>query len=391
MRLDYRWQVLAFALVMQILVIGVGVYCFTFFVVHWVEEFQVPRGELMLGYMGMTLMAGLLAPFSGILIDRFQRRWVITAGVLAYTLGLLAVVAAPTAIAIILIFWVLMPLGMGLAGPLMAQTLVAQAFDSKRGMALGICALGTSLGGLIMPVVATAMLAEMAWRPVLASLAVAISVVILPMAFLIVRARPAAAPQADSRPAIGTRALLGNRDIYLLGICYLIPGGLFVAVLQNLGLQAQDLGIPQQQAGLIVGGASLLMAGGKFISGSLADRISHHGIYYTLLALAALGLLGVATADSFLPFAAGVLLLGATAGGVSPLIGTTAAHRFGIANFARAMGIIMGFGSLSGTMPFVAGWLRDFTGSYETAYLAILPLALPAVICFSRLKKAAEA
>src|SRR5690606_24537640 len=132
MRLDYRWQVLAFALVMQILVIGVGVYCFTFFVVHWVEEFQVPRGELMLGYMGMTLMAGLLAPFSGILIDRFQRRWVITAGVLAYTLGLLAVVAAPTAIAIILIFWVLMPLGMGLAGPLMAQTLVAQAFDSKR-------------------------------------------------------------------------------------------------------------------------------------------------------------------------------------------------------------------------------------------------------------------
>src|SRR5690606_20463549 len=256
MRLDYRWQVLAFALVMQILVIGVGVYCFTFFVVHWVEEFQVPRGELMLGYMGMTLMAGLLAPFSGILIDRFQRRWVITAGVLAYTLGLLAVVAAPTAIAIILIFWVLMPLGMGLAGPLMAQTLVAQAFDSKRGMALGICALGTSLGGLIMPVVATAMLAEMAWRPVLASLAVAISVVILPMAFLIVRARPAVAPQADSRPAIGTRALLGNRDIYLLGICYLIPGGLFVAVLQNLGLQAQDLGIPQQQAGLIVGGAS---------------------------------------------------------------------------------------------------------------------------------------
>src|SRR5690606_35408039 len=134
-----------------------------------------------------------------------------------------------------------------------------------------------------------------------------------------------------------------------------------------------------------------LMAGGKFISGSLADRISHYGIYYTLLALAALGLLGVATADSFLPFAAGVLLLGATAGGVSPLIGTTAAHRFGIANFARARGNILRSGRLSGPMPFVAGCLREFPGSHETAYLAIVAVALPAVLCFSRLQKAAEA
>lgn len=387
MRFEYRWQVLAFALVMQALIIGISVYCFAFFVVHWVEEFNTPRSELMLGYMGMTLMAGVLAPFSGMLIDRFQSRWVITAGVLAYSLGLLAVAAAPAPIAIILIFWILMPLGMGLAGPLMAQTLVAQAFVSRRGMALGICALGTSVGGLIMPVVATTMLAHMAWRPVLAFLAILISAVILPLAFLIVRGRKQAVHQTDTRPAISTRELLRKRDIYLLGVTFLVPSGLFVGVLQNLGLQAQDLAIPQQQAGLIVGGASLLMAVGKFVTGSLADRVNHHLIYYTLLGLAGLGMLGVATADSFLPFAAGVLLLGATAGGVSPLISTAVAQRFGVASFARAMGVIMGLGSLSGVIPFAAGWMRDYTGSYEFAYLALMPLMLLAIVCFSRLKK----
>src|SRR5690606_26068146 len=142
--------------------IGIGVYCFTFFVVHWVAEFNTPRSELMLAYMGMTLVTGLLAPFYGILIDRAHSRWVITGGVVAFSLGLLAVAAAPNAIAIILCFWLVLPLGIGLAGPLMAQTLVAQAFATRRGMALGICALGTSIGGLVMPVVTTTLLTHLA-------------------------------------------------------------------------------------------------------------------------------------------------------------------------------------------------------------------------------------
>lgn len=387
MRLNYRWQVLAFAVIMQALIIGIGVYCFAFFVVHWVEEFNVPRSELMLGYMGMTLMAGVLAPFSGILIDKFQSRWVITFGVATYTLGLLAVSMAPAAVAINLIFWLVMPLGMALAGPLMAQTLVAQAFDSKRGMALGICALGTSVGGLIMPVVATTMLTHMAWRPAMATLAIVISVVILPLAFVIVRTREKVTSHSDSKPAITTREILRNKDVYLLGVAYFVPASLFVAVLQNMGLYAQDLAIPQQQAGFIVGGAALVMAVGKFAAGSLADRISHHTIYYTLLGLATVGMIAVATSKSFVPLASGVLLLAATAGGVLPLVSTAAAQRFGIANFGRAMGVIMGFGSLSGVAPLTAGWIRDYSGSYEVSFLVLAPLMLPALICFSRLKK----
>ncbi|MFA5496439.1 MAG: MFS transporter [Porticoccaceae bacterium] len=387
MHFHYRWHVLAFALVMQALTIGIGVYCFTFFVVHWVAEFNTPRSELMLAYMGMTLVTGLLAPFYGILIDRAPSRWVITGGVVAFSLGLLAVAAAPNAIAIILCFWLVLPLGIGLAGPLMAQTLVAQAFATRRGMALGICALGTSIGGLVMPVVTTTLLTHLAWRPVIATLAIVIAVLVLPLTFLIVKNRAPNAKPGDDKPAITTRELLRNKELVLLGIAYFAPSSLFIAVLQNMGLYAKDLDISQQQAGVIVAAAALLMAGGKFITGVLADRFDYHRIYYCLLGLAGTGLVVAATSNSFAPVAAGVLLLGATAGGVLPLVSVMVAQRFGVANFGRAMGVIMVFGAFSGVAPLAAGWIRDFSGSYEISFLVLTPLMLPALFCFSRLKK----
>ena len=50
MKISYRWQVLGLAIVMQALIVGIAVYCFGFFVVHWMDEFSRPRGELMVGY-----------------------------------------------------------------------------------------------------------------------------------------------------------------------------------------------------------------------------------------------------------------------------------------------------------------------------------------------------
>jgi MFS family permease len=387
MSTTHRWQVLFFALIMQTLVIGIGVYCFAFFVVHWVEEFTTQRSELMFGFMGMTLMAGLLSPLGGMLIDRFSGRWVITAGVLAQSLGLLVVAAADDALAIILAFWLVMPLGMVLAGSLMAQTLVAQAFDTGRGMALGICSLGTSIGGLVMPMAATAMLGQMDWRSVVNSLAILTCVVILPMIFLVVRNRKTTLQAPGEQPAISNRELLRNRDVYLLGIAFLIPASLFVGVLQNMGLYSQDLAIEQQQAGLIVAGSATLMAAGKFMTGALADRMNHHHIYYSLLGLAGVAMLIIAKAGGFTSLAAGVCLLAATAGGVLPLVSAAAAQRFGVANFGRAMGVVMGFGALSGLAPLAAGWIRDFSGSYEASFLVLAPLVIPAVISFGRLRK----
>ena len=383
-----RWKILALVLLMQALVIGTGIYCFGFFVVHWMEEFSSQRSELMLGYTAMILLTGIMAPIAGVWIDRYSSRTLILTGVTIYTLGLLCMSQASGQWLIMGIFACVLPLTMSFAGPLMSQTLVANAFTRNRGLALGICALGSSIGGFSMPMLVTYLLELYHWRQVFILLAVVIGAGLFPTTFFVLKHLPKRQQRnADGHEALTTKQLLRDKDVYKLALAFVVPSMLFVGVLQNIGLHANDLNISQQQAGLIVSMAAALMAVGKFSTGWLADRISYASIYYVLISLAAGSLYLTAIAGSFVSLAIGTAVLGATAGGVSPLISTVTAHRFGTINFGKVMGLIFLFASLSGVAPLIAGWLRDLNGSYEYAFKMFIPLAIPAMIAFSRLSK----
>ncbi len=384
----YRWIVLSLTLVMQMLVIGIGMYCFTFFAVAWVDEFATSRSQLMMAFAGMTVMAALLSPFGGMLIDSFPARRLVMAGIALYSLGFLLISQATQAWAVIAVFTLLMPMAVVLTGPLMSQSLVARVFEEKRGTAIGICALGTSLGGFVMPPLLASLLAVMDWRIVAMLVAGVIGAGLLPLAFLILGAAPRPRPAGErTHGARSSVELIRNPDVLKLAIAYAIPAALFSAVLQNMGLYARDLSVSQPQAGFIVSITAILMAGGKLSSGFLADRISQAAIYYTLTGLAGAGILLTALASDYPSLAAGVFLLGTTAGGLLPLIIVVASQRFGSENFGRVMGLIMAVASLSGLAPLFAGWIRDLSGSYQPAFMLLLPLLLLAAFCFYRLTK----
>lgn len=392
MAIEYRWKVLALVLFMQALTIGAGIYCFGFFVVHWVNEFSSQRSELMVGYTALTLMSGLLAPVAGVWIDKYSRRLLVLLGITAYVAGMLLVSQATGPWMVVGVFACLLPIGMSLSGPLMSQSLVTNAFDKNRGTALGICALGTSVGGFSMPVLVTYLLELYHWRYVFMILATMIGVGILPAAFWVLKNIPKTVQQAaDGHKSMSTGDLLKDANLYKLAVVFFIPSTLFVGVLQNIGLQATDMALSQQQAGAVVSMAAALMAVGKFLTGWLADRIRHATIYYVLVSLVGLSLYVTATADGFLQLAIGVAVLGASAGGVIPLVSTMAATRYGAANFGRAMGVLMSSSCLSGLAPLAAGLLRDSTGSYESAFLLFIPLVVPAMLACYGLSKIPEA
>lgn len=379
------YHILGLMLLMQTLVIGVGMYCFGFFVVHWIAEFSAPRSELMLGYFALTLMAGLMAPVAGGWIDRYSHRWLMIVGALVFALSLVLLTLAGSGWFIVAVFACILPFGLILAGPLISQTLVAQAFVERRGMALGICALGTSLGGFLMPLIVTYALEFYSWRQVLWVLA-AISVSLLPLIYWVLSAgKTAQGKESGKSEALSNKSLFRDLNLYKLAFAYFVPATLFIGVLQNIGLHTQDLGMSQTQAGLIVSMAAGLMAGGKLLVGWLADKIAHGWLYFGLLSIVAISMALSATATGFYLLALGVVVLGTSVGGLTPLINMVVVERYGMANFGRVMGVLMGAASLSGVSPFLVGWLRDLTGSYETAFLLLLPLVIPAAIAFARL------
>lgn len=386
MPIEYRWKVLALVVFMQALIIGSGVYCFGFFVIHWMKEFSSQRTELMIAYTSMTLISGILAPFAGNWINTYSRRLLIVIGTISFSIGLAIMSQASGPGIIVGVVTLMFPLGMALSGPLMSQTLIAHVFHENRGLALGICALGTSIGGFTMPILVTYLLELYDWRQVLLLLSFIITFTIIPIAMLLLKHLPKDKnTQSKTHKHVSSKELLRDPDVYKLSIAYLVPSALFVGVLQNIGLHATDITISQQQAGMIVSVAAALMAAGKLLTGALADRINHALLYYCMLAMVAMGTYLTAASTAFLSLIIGVALLGTAAGGISPLISAVTVHRYGSGNFSRAMGLIMSSTSLAGFSPLIAGWLRDISGSYYMAFLLMLPLLIPAIIAFSRL------
>jgi len=186
-RTSNRWLVLALAVTMQAVTIGIPSYSFAFFVVPWMEEFGALRGTLMIAAMGSAIGCAVLSPLRGYLLDRFSSRFLVLAGGAAFGIGLLGIAAALTTLFVIAIFVLVLPFGMVLAGTLMASSLVARNFVHRRGTALGISALGTSLGGLIMPILITQVLAVYDWRALFAMLAGLVLVLIIVPASIILR------------------------------------------------------------------------------------------------------------------------------------------------------------------------------------------------------------
>jgi cyanate permease len=63
-----------------------------------------------------------------------------------------------------------------------------------------------------------------------------------------------------------------------------------------------------------------------------------------------------------------VILLGFAAGAFLPLMGAIVSSWFGAAAFGRVTGLVGPFTTLAAIGPWIAGYIRDTTGSYDPAW-----------------------
>ncbi len=381
-RSSNRWLVLALAVTMQAVTIGIASYSFAFFVVPWMDEFGALRGTLMIAATGSAIGSSVLSPMCGYLLDRFSSRSLVLAGAAIFGAGLVGIAAAPSSVWVISIFVLVLPFGMVLAGTLMAATLVARSFVQRRGMALGISALGTSLGGLVMPIVITQVLAVHDWRTLFVILAGLVFVLVIAPATFILRHDGVDSSGATPAHKGFDIDLMRSPAVLKLGVAFLIPSLIFLAVMQNLGSLATDLTIHQQHAAWIVSTASAAMVAAKLLSGALSDRWDHRLLYGGILAIQAAGLLILSMASSFVSLLAAVILVCIGSGGNLPIITSFAAKTWGSARFGQMMGVVFAMAGLAGTGAMLAGIIRDASGSYAPAFAALILILLPAAWCF---------
>ena len=276
-------------------------------------------------------------------------------------------------------------------------------FATDRGLALGLSATGTSLGGIIFPWIVAGMLTDIGWRDTFAYLAVSCFVLVVPLTLWILQRNPQAvnAPAPDQQkdtqkdaqkdeqnatPELNAHRIWTSREIlttslFWLPFLSLAPLNMAFGALQfNLGVFARDAGLADSDAAGLIMVSSFCMIVGKVFFGTLGDRWDHRLLFWTAsgVMLAAIGALLVA--ESFAGLVLGVICLGLAGGGILPLMGLIFGARFGAASFGRVMGFVMlnvMFGAIS---PVLAGWIYDATLSYAGALWGLAALTVPAML-----------
>jgi MFS family permease len=379
-----------YTLIIQAVSLGVLLYSFALFAVPWLDEFGTPRRDVMLVVSLLQFGVGLFSPLAGRLMDRFPMRYLMFAGLGLMVGGLLVGARAEELWQLQLLYATIFPLSMALMGTLASQTLITRWFTHNRGVAIGISAMGTNLGGIVFPLLVAWWLTLTGWRETFIWLMWVSLVAVGPLTWIVLRRSP------GEMAAVGT-AVPGGRQwsageilrhgTFWLPVLSILPMMLaFGAVQFNLGAYSRDLGYDGDTAARLVALAAVCMILGKLFFGSLGDRLDHRKLFWIALGFMAAAMLVLLSDATIWVLTAGVVCMGLAGGGILPLLGLIFGARFGVASFGRVMGLVMLSLTLGSAGPLFAGWVYDLTGGYDVMFIVFLALFLPAAVAMRWLK-----
>jgi MFS family permease len=384
----YGWNVVAVGVLVVASILGSVNYTFTFWVSEWMNEFGSSRSTTMLALAAAQICSGLILPFSGRAMDRHSIRWLAISGVIMLAAAFVLIAFATSIWHIIAIYALFISGSEALAGPLLPQTLAARWFRARRGMAIGVAAIGTSVGGLLLPPLTVYLMTQFGWRSAHLMVAVGLLVLLLPLIFLVVRNSPedkGVEPEAEAigaarKPISATPwtsgLIIRSRVFWFIVIGFLPLMEITTALLVNFGPYTRDLGIDNSDAALLISLWSGTMVLGKLCFGALADRFDHRVLFYVSVTMLAVAMLMMIGRPSLPTLVVAIVILGVAAGGHLPLVGAMIGRHYGALAFGSAMGLFymcirpVAFGGP------VVGWIRDTFGSYDYFFIIGLLVAL---------------
>ena len=396
----YQWLVVGLTMVMQAVSYGILVYAFGLFVVPWMNEFGSNRADIMLAVFVLQIGMGAISPITGRLLDKYDPRWLITLGGFLLAVALASVSLVTSMWQLTVLYAIVIPVAITLTGPLASQTIITKWFSHKRGLAIGVSAIGTSIGGFLMPVLAGSLLASMDWRTTLQYLAVLAFLLICPMAWLVLKRKPAASSQAaiadgTDKPLVAeqdqrvwtTREILSTRNFWLPVMALLPLAMAFGGIQFNLSAYGQDLGNSLQDSAWLISLMSLSMILGKLFFGYMADRMDHRKLYWVAALGMLLTLVLLQDSPSYFVLCAASACMGFAIGGLLPMMGSIYSDRFGSKSFGRVMGLVTMIITLGGFGPLIAGAVFDATGDYDAAFMTFIALIIAGALGMFWLKK----
>jgi MFS family permease len=388
-RLFYGWAILAVTS-LAIFSSGPGQsHTFSVFVDPIANDLGLSKQALSIAYGAATLVAALLLPQMGKLVDRFGPRVMTTWVALGLGLACVLFGAVGGPITLAVGFGALRFLGQG-ALMLNCANLVAQWFNRKRGFAMSLMALGFGVSMAVHPPLGEYLIGEYGWRVAWVILGLLTWIILLPPVILILHDKPeplslrpdgdAALKEGDVAPEIdGLTPEAGKR----VPAFYIIAGGWFFISMLITTLHFHQVGILSTQ-GLTSGDAARLFSISAIamvlmmpIVGKLLDSVRTRFVFALAMVILSVALFGITLVSNMTTAMIYAVVFGIANAFSMTMFGYLMPRYFGRKHLGALQGSMQLIAVIGASIgPWPVGWAFDTFGNPKLTLqlLAILPL-----------------
>ncbi len=383
------WTVLGSGFINAMLIAGAAVYSFGLFVIPIQEEFALSREQVNIGIMVLYLSLMIWAPIIGRWLQKWPAKRISIMGAIGFGLGSIMIAYAPTPFMLVLAVGLLLGFGFTAAGPFLENVLAANWFHKYRGRALGISAIATSAGGLVVVPLFAVLITQFGWREATLYYGVTIALIVLLISHFFIVGKPQELglfPDGSNEvPIVDTKdrniAFAKSRGFWCLALGAGLLLGSDQALLISLIPHAQGNGISREAAALLMSAITGSAIIGKLAVGWLAERWDKRQLFAAVCVMNLIFLLALIISPPYVTLLLICAIVGLAIGGVYPVWTSLTAELFGSQAFSKVYGtmnlITIPLMLISIT---IAGRTFDSTGNYDLAFKIFIPQVILAAI-----------
>jgi MFS family permease len=352
-------------------------------------------GALGIGALAMALGA----PFVGRLLDKIGASKTMLVGALLCGAGM-GLLGGATKLSHFYALFAIVGLGLSASTSIPVSLLIANWFERRRGLAMGLSFTGTSIGGMIMNPVNTYLIQAFGWRKSYVILGVAMILVTVPLILLIIRTRPSdmnLLSDSDEPAQRETKPLAGQtlREGIRTPTFWFIAANMFLInfMANSIGEHGvpylTDIGHSEMAASIAIGLSMGFMTLGKLGSGLSADRWGARPTFVASCIMTAAGIGALMFASNWWMLWLFAFAYGFPQGGPLTLTPLVTINCHGLAHFGPIFGLMTLFSILGAAIgPVIVGRMYDVSSSYQSAFLLLILLTLAGGYCIHKARTA---
>jgi len=385
----WGWYVVFSSFVTLTLIYGAR-YSFGVFVKPMFAEYDWPMTVISLAASINLLTYASAGIFAGWLLDRLAPKWITTVSILLATAGFVAAGFVSTPLGLYLSYGILVGVGSAGCGAVACTAAIGKWFVKKRGIAVGIAAMGIGVGTLIMAPLAAYIVKTFGWRSgflCIAGLICAVGITISQIFMgkdnpqhygLQPDGEPAPpdhsipGPTGDVFEAPSIKPVLADHRFWLIVICNVFAVMTVMMTFVHQVPYATNSGIDKIKAAAAIGLIGMMGSCGKFFFGWLSDRIKDAKYSAALgFLLMGVGMFLLWRADNVITLYGFALFYGFGYGSLAPVTPYLISDRFGGQVIGVAYGLSTFFAAgVGGALgPLIGGYIFDKTGSYRPGWI----------------------